>query len=226
MKIGILGGIGPQATGLFYLKLIERFQKEKLIKKNQDFPQILINSVPAPELIFDEIKKNDLDLYLAGLKELDQFNPDFIIMVCNTIHLYHEKLQSEIKSALIDLRKEVHEKIKSLNIKSMTIFGTPSTINLGLYNFTGIKYINPNKEDIRELSKAVFLFNKGFEKENQKRKVEIIARKYLSAGSERILIGCTEFAVMLENSQISKLDTIDVLVDCVVEKYKKKMNKS
>jgi len=218
MKIGILGGIGPQATGIFYLKLIDKLQAEGLIKNNQDFPQIVINSIPAPELIFDKIDNKDLDIYKKGLKELDEFNPDFIVMVCNTIHLYYDELQSEIKNELIDLRQEVYKKIKSLNVKSVTVFGTPSTINLGLYNFEGINYLDVSKDETQELSNAIFLFNKGFEKENQRRKVEVIAKKYLSKDSEIILLGCTEFAVMLDSSEIHKLDTIDVLVECVVER--------
>ena len=54
-KIGILGGIGPEATGEFYNKLIKRLQEKDLIKSNKDFPQIFINSIPAPELIYDYI---------------------------------------------------------------------------------------------------------------------------------------------------------------------------
>lgn len=70
-KIGILGGIGPEATGGFYLKLISKFQEKKLIRSNRDFPQIIINSIPAPELIYEKVSIRDLRPYLQGLGELD-----------------------------------------------------------------------------------------------------------------------------------------------------------
>ncbi len=55
-KIGILGGIGPEATGHFYLKLIKRLQETGRIKRNTDYPQIIINSIPAPELVDEKIQ--------------------------------------------------------------------------------------------------------------------------------------------------------------------------
>ena len=94
-RIGVLGGVGPEATGEFYNKLIRRLQEKGSIKSNRDFPQIIINSIPAPELIYDKISDEELQPYIKGLKELDKFGVDFIIMICNTIHLYYDKLQKE-----------------------------------------------------------------------------------------------------------------------------------
>jgi len=221
IKIGILGGIGPEATGLFYLKLIKRLQDFGLIGNNQDFPQIIINSIPAPELIFDKVENTELEMYERGLQELDNMNPDFMAMVCNTIHLYHQYLQSKIATELIDLRQEVNTEIKNLNINKVTILATVSTISGGLYKFEGINYLNPDNNEIKEMSDAIFNFNKGIDKKIQKEKVEIIAQKYLSQGSQVVLLGCTEFAVMLEDTPIPKLNTIDVLVDYVIRRYKK-----
>jgi aspartate racemase len=219
-KIGVLGGIGPEATGTFYLKLIKKLQSDGLIRENSDFPQIFINSIPAPELIFDKIENTELEMYQQGLCELDKIKPDFIVMVCNTIHLFHEKLQSKVTTEIIDLRKVVHKKIKELKLSKVTIVGTPSTISLGLYKFEGINYLNPNKNEIKELSDAVFNFNKGIEKDLQKKKVEKIVRKYLSKGSQVILLACTEFAVMLDFLKIPKLNTIDIMVEHVIERFK------
>ena len=89
-KIGILGGIGPEATGEFYLNLVSKFQKEGLIKSNKDFPPIIVNSIPAPELIYEEVSDKDLEPYIMGLKELEKFGADFIVMACNTIYLFYD----------------------------------------------------------------------------------------------------------------------------------------
>jgi aspartate racemase len=221
LKIGVLGGIGPEATGTFYLKLIEKLQSDGLIKENGDFPQILINSIPAPELIFDKVDETQLEMYQKGLFELDKMQPDFIIMVCNTIHLFHKKLQSKITTEIIDLRQVVYDKIKNLRLKNVTIVGTPSTLSSGLYDFDGINYHNPNEEEIKVLSDSVFNFNKGINKDLQKKNVEKIVRKYLSKGSQVVLLACTEFAVMLDSLEIPKLNTIDIMVEYTVERCKK-----
>jgi len=178
--IGILGGIGPEATGEFYLTLISKFQEKGLIKSNKDFPQIIINSIPAPELIYEAISEKDLKPYIKGLKELEKFGVDFIAMICNTIHLFHGKLQKEIKIPIINLRGEVKNYFLNENIKSITVLGSPNVIKEGLYNFEGIGCINPNESEIESLTNAVFNFNRGYDKIKQRRIVKDIAKKYLS----------------------------------------------
>ncbi len=221
MKIGVLGGIRPEATGIFYLRLIEKIQENGLVKSNEDFPQILINSIPAPELVFEKIEDKDLEPYAAGIRELDKAEPDFMVMVCNTIHLFHEKLQKETEKEIIDLRQEVRKALEKSSIQKATIIGTPGTIRQGLYNFPEISYCNPEKHEQAILSDAIFSFNKGTEKDRQAAITRKIIEKYLSSGSEIVVLACTEFAVMLKDADIPKLDTIDVLADGVIERIKK-----
>jgi len=221
VRIGVLGGIGPEATGMFYNKLISRLQEKGLIKSNFDFPQIIINSIPAPELVFEKINESDLDIYIEGLKELDSLNLDFIVMVCNTIHLYYDVLQKEINTPILDLRKEVFKDLKKEDLRKVTIIATPSTIKLGLYEFEGIDYLNPDEAEMKVLSDAIFRFNKGEDKNYQRERAFKIVNKYLEKGAEVVLLGCTEFAVMLEDCNIPKKDSIDVLVEGVVKRIER-----
>jgi aspartate racemase len=221
LKIGILGGIGPEATGKFYLELINRLQKEKLITQNADYPQIIVNSIPAKELIFEEIKNEDLEVYIKGLKELDAMQVDFIVMVCNTIHLFHEELQSKINTQIIDLRKEVFKELKKSNINQVTIIGTPNTISQGLYNFPNIQYYNPDKKDVAILSKSINKFNQGIDKDKERKIVLEIVKRNMTKGSETVILACTEFATMLNKENFPKINTMGLLVNCVIDEYKK-----
>ncbi len=218
LKIGVLGGIGPEATAEFYRKLIEKLQKTGMIKTNTDFPQIIINSIPAPELIHDVISDKELEPYVLGIKELDNFGVDFIVMVCNTIHLYYELIQKKIKMPIIDLRDEMKKYLIEQKIKSAFILATPETIKKGLYRFDAIEIMEPNKNEMNQLSNTIFLFNKGIKKQEQIRKVRKIYQKHLCNNVTHILLGCTEFAVMLENENIPKINTLDVLVDATIKK--------
>jgi aspartate racemase len=221
-KVGILGGIGPEATGNFYLSLIERLQKSNKIKSNLDFPQIIINSIPAPELIYEKIPKKDLNFYIKGLKELESFNPDFIVMVCNTIHLFYDELQKETKVPIIDLRKEVEHILKKKKIYSTTVVGSPGVINGGLYNYEGIKTYNLPPKDIKRISEAVFEFNKGENKYGQAKKVRNIIEKHIKMTKvQLIIVGCTEISLMLERSNLPILNTIDILLEATIRRFLK-----
>jgi len=214
-----LGGIGPEATGIFYNKLIKRLQEKRLIKNNRDYPQIFINSIPAPELIYDKISKKDLNIYIEGLKQLEENKVDFIVMVCNTIHLFYGKLQKEIKTPILDLRNELKKSLAENKIKTVTILGTPSTIKKGLYKFDGIKYINPSVKEMKQLTDSIFNFNKGNETNKQTEVVKKICQKYLEKGSEIVVLGCTELALMLSNKNLPTIDTIDVLVESTIVNF-------
>ncbi|HIH49017.1 TPA: aspartate/glutamate racemase family protein [Candidatus Woesearchaeota archaeon] len=217
-RIGVLGGIGPEATGLYYNKLIRQLQRSGMISSNRDFPHILINSIPAPELIHETILPEELEHYRAGLLELDKLGVEFIVMVCNTIHLYYDYLQSAISTPILDLRKELLFDLHLRNIKSTTVIGTPSTIKEGLYDFPGIRNLHPTTKEMQSLSRAIFLFNKGIEKTQQRAAVRAICEKYLGRGADTIILGCTEFAAMLEDDHFSKISTIDVLVDATIRR--------
>lgn len=201
------------------MKLITKLQAKGYIKSNKDFPQIIINSIPATELVYDGINQEDLNQYVAGLKLLDGIKTDFIVMVCNTIHLFYEQLQSEIRTPILDLRKEVKKTLESKGVKSALVLGTPSTLDNGLYDFPGIMIIKPTKNETTKLSAAIVDFNKGTEKEKQSAQVKEICNIYFKDGKvETVILACTEFSLMLSNGEFNKINTIDVLVEATISK--------
>ena len=150
------------------------------------------------------------------MKELDSYVVDYIVMVCNTIHLYYDRLQNEIKTPILNLKDELKELLINKNIKSTLIVGTPNTIKQGLYRFEDVKTYEPNEEEMELLTDSIFRFNKGDKKVIKD--VKKICDNYLNNGAKTVILGCTEFGVMLGNENIPKINTIDVLVDAVIKK--------
>ncbi len=219
--IGILGGIGPEASGRFYLSLIEKLQKSKQIKSNLDFPQIIINSIPAPELIYEKISEKDLKLYIKGIKELEKFGTDFIVMVCNTIHLFYDRLKREVNIPIIDLRKEVGRTLKKKRIRSTVVIGSPGVVNGGLYKYRNIKNYNLSERDLNKITKAIFNFNKGVNKDRQSEIVKDIVARYIKKTRAKLVIaGCTEISLMLEKFNLPILNTTDVLLGATIKQLK------
>lgn len=155
-----------------------------------------------------------------GLKELEQANPDFIVMICNTIHLFYNILQNKIKMPIIDLKEELKNYLRKNKIKSTLVIGTPLTIKRGLYKFDGIDYIVPSEEERGILADSINKFNRGYDKANQAQRVRKICSKYLDKKAETLILGCTEFAVMLKDENFSKINTIDILVESVISRIR------
>lgn len=222
LRIGVLGGIGPESTAVFYSKLIEKLQATGLIKSNTDFPQIIINSVPAPELISNNHRA--IKHYERGLKELDSFGIDFIVMVCNTVHLFLPRLQRCVKTRILDLREAVYKELKKRKVSRIAVLATENTIMQQLYEFDDLITIRLGTADIKALNDAIINFNIGKEKSRQQLTCERIAVRCYDKGAQLIVLGCTELAVMLEKCRIPSLNTIDVLVYAVISEYKTRVN--
>jgi len=215
-KIGLLGGIGPEATGEFYLTLISKYQEKGLIHKNEDFPQIVINSIPAPELIFENNSVQEFEPYLRGVEELERWGVDFIALICNTIHCFYDILQKKVRTPILDLRKEMRIFLAERKIKSMVILGTPMTIRKGLYHCEGITCWNLNQGEMKNLTQAIFNFNKGLEKKRQIKIVRSISNKYLKK-CDLFVAGCSEIGLMLKNENIPLINPMDVLAEAIVK---------
>jgi len=97
--LGIIGGLGPETTSEFYLDVV--FSCQKKDKTNR--PSIIIASVPLPyEIEEDAIEKNTgiercLPFLIKEAKRLEKAGVDFIVMPCNSLHIYIKELRNAAK---------------------------------------------------------------------------------------------------------------------------------
>lgn len=219
MKIGILGGIGPEATGYFYSNLINKLKKSGLIKENKDYPQFFINSINAPELTGLKVPDSDLQPYIDGIKELAIHKPDFIVMVCNTIHVYRDLIIKKSGfSNILSLRDIVKEELVGVSLP-LCILATPSTIKNDLYRYNEFSYVDLDVEDLEEIAKIVVDFNATGEKSRNKEKLEKIIEKQTKLGAKSFLVACTEISELLaDENSIQKMDSLEILLNYVFKK--------
>ena len=219
MKIGILGGIGPEATGYFYITLINKLKKSGLIKKNKDYPQFFINSINAPELTSLEVQNSDIQLYIDGINELTTHKPDFIVMVCNTIHIYRDLLiQKSGFNNILSLRDIVKEELTKASLP-LCILATPLTIKNDLYRYNEFSYINLDAGDLKEITEIIINFNATGDKEKNKEKLIEIIKKQTKLGAKSFLMACTEISELLvDENNIQKLDSLEILLNFVLKK--------
>lgn len=210
-KIGILGGIGPESSAKFYELLIKKVQMKK-IKSNLDYPHIILESIPAPELV---LKNPDLTMYKEGIKNLEKAGADFIVIICNTAYVFLEKFESLIKIPIIDLNKETEKVLQKNKLKSIIIFGSKRTID-NLFHFKDIKIDKISEEDSKIIDKIILEYNTGSNKNVLENRLVEIIKKY---SNKNILIACTELSTMLKNKNLKYFDTFDILLDATIKKW-------
>ncbi|MCX6811908.1 MAG: aspartate/glutamate racemase family protein [Candidatus Berkelbacteria bacterium] len=210
-KIGLLGGIGPESSAKFYELLIKKVQSLG-VESNTEYPYIILESVPAPELF---LENPDLTMYKQGVKNLEKAGANFIVIICNTAHIFINEFKELVNIPIIDLNKETEKVLKRNKIKSITVFGSRRTINK-LFRFQDILLHKISAEDSKVIDEIILKYNRGENKRKLEEKFVKIINKY---SQKDILIACTELSTISRNRGLEHLDTFDILLDATLKKW-------
>lgn len=221
-RIGLLGGIGPISTGIFYDLLIEKLQKSGHIRSNIDFPNVIINSIPAPELTALDMPGSAIEPYIDGVRLLRSLDPDIIFMVCNTIHVYFEKVKRDADApTLVSIRDCVEQKlVKNYKHKKICVLGTPLTVTCKLYDYTGLQYVNPDHGQLSRLGAIINEYNKSGDERSGMDELKAIIEEKKRDGAEVFLFACTEISALGRKIQgLQFEDTIDIMSDYLIDRF-------
>lgn len=223
-KVGLLGGIGPDATSYYYSHFFNFVRKKYLVLNNTDFPQIIINSIPAKELTSEQIYPEDIASYIEGLNLLSECSVSQVVILCNTANLFISEFRKSTDINILSPREILYENLKKFKIKKISVLGTHSTINSSLYDFDDIEKIAVEKNDIEWLEKEIIHYNVSCGCEEKSRMlIDGMVYKQMNAGAEMVILGCTEVAMMATkiNGTIDPIEkTIEALADIIYKKEK------
>jgi aspartate racemase len=130
--IGILAGMGPRSTAPFVDEVITECQAQYGAKLDDDFPEIVILSLPTPFRVDGPIDHQRMkQVIIGGLRKLEATGVSFIAMPCNSAHIYFNELKEAIAVPVLNI---IEETLAYLEPRSKaTIFATRATFDAGLY---------------------------------------------------------------------------------------------
>ena len=198
--IGILGGMGTQASLDFCNKLV----KLNKCKTDQQYPLfVLYNKSNIPNRTENIHKyKKVLKSLLAGCKFLEKSKCKFIVIPCNTAHYWYDDLQKKTKIPIINMPREVYaHSIKSCKKNSKVgLLATEGTLKTGVYNKffdKNFKLINPSKSvQKNNVNKAIKLVKMGKIKDAEKA-IRPAVNSLIKMKCNKIILGCTELPIAI-----------------------------
>lgn len=218
-KLGILGGIGPEASSYFYAEIIRRLRERGLIHQNADYPQIVLNSVNAPELVSNDVTDEMLEPYAQGILELVSLKPDYIVMACNTIHLFRDRLIKRSGYTNISNISEIVSETLKATSGSICVMGTASTVSSGLYYVAGRAYVNPDGDQLSEIGAIVVDYNATGEVKKNKEKLLKIIQRQKDKGAGIFIAGCTEVSELLHGvKSVELVDALELLIEDTIQR--------
>ncbi len=225
--IGVLGGMGPEATAELYLRII----KATPVEKDQDHYRIIIYSnskVPdRTAAIFGTGADPFPELIKSG-KLLQDAGADFIIIPCNTAHHYLPRLAEELEIPVLHMIKLTAGRVREEHheVRRAGLLATDGTIRSGLYHQAfeevGVEILAPTMEDQRRVMKAIYDHIKTGDLEEGGRILHEEAQKLIDAGAEMVLCGCTEVSIVLRDGDLTVpvVDPLQVLAEEAVKHAK------
>lgn len=225
--IGILGGMGPQASAHLLDLLIELSIKKFGAKNDDDFPEILLDSVSVPDFI-GTVKNKDIALEILKKRTffLNKLQPSCLAIACNTAHILLADLQSVSKAPFISLIEEVANSVAKAKLKKVGILGTPVTVKSGLYQKAlqklGIDFILPVETELGFLEKIIRKTIAGLINRKDKTLLCSIANSLVEKGAEGVILGCTELPLIFPKKQkFPVFDSLEILAEALLRNHYK-----
>ncbi len=203
--IGILGGMGPEATSKLFQEIISITPASK---DQEHLPIIIYNNPSIPDrteaILYDG--ESPVPELVATAKILEKAGADFILMPCNAAHYFIDDIQKEISIPIINMLEETAKFINKnySNAQSIGLLATSGTVESGIYNDVfdkfGLSIIVPDKNTQEGFVMRAVYGEKGIKagyKSFPRNLLKKAANELIGKGADIIVAGCTEIAIVI-----------------------------
>ena len=223
--IGILGGMGPEASAYFYRLLLEIAQEKYHAVQDTDYPPVVIYNLPLTG--FDETGIRDERAVRAqlieGVKKLESFGAQYIVIACNTVHQFHADMQAAVSVPILNIVEESVTEAVRRGFRRVLLLTSESTNKSGLYRnackIAGIEATSVSPEDQRTLNGIILRVMAGTQGQADIRAVDDIVKR-LEGPADAVLLGCTELPLAVREGDIDipVLNSNRIILESVLSK--------
>lgn len=225
-RIGILGGMGPEATVLLMSRIIASTPAED----DCDHVPLLVDcNTQVPSRIKALLEKSDDDPapVLADMaRRLEAAGATALAMPCNTAHFYAPQIESSVSIPLLNMIELAADQAAALmkarqgKPATVGILASPAVQLTGVFDQAfsrrGVSTAYPSDQD--SMLSAIKAIKRGIHADAISR-MRNAAIELQERGIEVVLIACTELSLIPEGipAGMDVIDTIDVLSTAVVD---------
>lgn len=222
--VGVLGGMGPDATVDFMAKVIALTPAET----DQDHIHMLIDHNPLVPMRQDHIlgAGEDPGPALAQMaKRLEQAGADFLVIPCNTAQAYEQDILDAVSIPLVSIIEETIAAIGEVapGAKAVGVLATDGCLHAEMYQRAmannDLIPVLPDSEELGQLMTLVFGVKAGATDNSERQSMCDLANALVARGAEAIIAGCTEIPLLLEQSMLDVplISSTDVLAEKTVQ---------
>jgi aspartate racemase len=220
--VGILGGMGPEATVLLMQKVIAAVPATD---DADHIPLIVDQNPQVPSRIAHLIEGTGADpapVLVAMARRLEGAGAQALAMPCNTGHHYAEDIRAAVTIPFLDMVTASARlaRERAGHGARVGLLASPAVARVGLFDRAlaaeGVEVIHP--EDGAALLAAIRSIKARGPDEGARATLRDASAQLLVQGANLQLIACTEFSLIAEAVApgVRGIDTLDVLVAEIV----------
>ncbi len=223
-NIGILGGMGPEASAYAYKYIIAEVQNQFRPGSESDYPPIVIYNLPLKGLDDTGIKDGDgiASQLIEGVHLLENAGCDFVIIPCNSVHVCYDEVVASCTVPILHIVDEVRKEINKRNYSRVGLLATETTNTSGLYDtyLENISLRKLNSKDQQILNSIIGRVSRGEKNDSDFEVIKYFVDCFVNASAEAVILGCTELGLLVDMLpvSISIIDSNHVLAKSAVQK--------
>jgi len=206
--VGVIGGMGPEATADFFAKLIAATPAER----DQDHLRILIDndpSVPDRSAGVAGEGPSPAPRLAAMARGLVAAGAELLVMPCNTAHAFVAAIREAAPTVpFVDLiEAAVDASLERVpNAPAVGILATRGTLRAQLYQDgfarRGVDTVLPDEADQRLVDSAIAAVKAGRAGATERAALAGVAARLADAGAALVVTACTELPLLLRDGDV------------------------
>ncbi|CAG58378.1 uncharacterized protein GVI51_D01089 [Nakaseomyces glabratus] len=227
MKVGIIGGIGPEATTHYYISIIKQFQDA--VGSDKVLPEMVVESINMYHMfeMLEQRQYDDVAEYLAHAAcNLQKAGADFGVMCGNTPHIVFEKIQGKTDLPLLSMVQCSLDVASAMGLKRLALLGTKFTMQNDFFKrpfeMAGISIYTPSPVEQETIHQKIVgeLENGIVTPDTKSTLLTIINGMIKEHGLDGVILGCTELPLILNQRDFS-IEVLDIAkehINAIVKK--------
>jgi aspartate racemase len=220
-RVGILGGISPESTRLYYEQIIRTYYERE---GRQDYPEIVIYSLDFQRFT-DLENSGDTRGYLreimTGITALQNAGAEFAIMAANSPHAVFDQVSEQASIPLLSIVEITAERARREGLRSLLLLGIKFTMQSSFYQEAcrkrGLHLTVPALDEQDEIERIIFEeLALGIVRVESRERLLAIVSCY---DVEGVILGCTELPMILQpqHAMVSLLNTMQLHAEAALD---------
>lgn len=227
--VGVMGGMGPDATVDFFARLVQASRGGS----DQDNLRVLIDNdptVPDRTAAITGRGPSPAPRLAAMAHGLIAQGAELLAMPCNSAHAFADAVRQAAGAVpFLDLIETTVQATRARlpGLQTVGLLATDGTLAAELYHrgyaAAGIRALSPSPEEQKRVMKAIYAVKSGDQAEAGEL-LRGVAQRLAAAGAEAVAMACTEVPLVLREGDVlvdgrvlPLIDSTQVLVERVVE---------